>query len=70
MDLVEMKITARTSNCETVSLDGFQMLATRNERYRVTASRQSRIEISSDTTGSDNSNSHLIAPLYLVGRIA
>jgi hypothetical protein len=64
-----MKITARTSNGETVSLDGFQMLPARNERYGVTVSRQSRAEISSDTTGSDNSNFNLIAPLYSVGRI-
>jgi hypothetical protein len=39
MDVVQMKITARTLNGETVSLDGFQMLATRNERHSVTASR-------------------------------
>jgi hypothetical protein len=39
MEVVEMKITARTLNGETVSPDRFQMLAARNERYSVTASR-------------------------------
>jgi hypothetical protein len=45
MDVVEMKITARTLNGETISLDGFQMLAARNERYSVSIQATTRLTV-------------------------